>query len=299
MYGAGCGNLTHLYDLEDRGTYPIPNLHNTNIQQKINNVNTLTMINMHMNQHKHKFLISCSCLICGKATTVQSLEKHISAHINSNVVKSMCVHCQSPIYQYGKKFCNKSCAASHNNKSKVRSIESVTKTSESMKIVAASRKKAPPIEATCLICNTLFVKKPHSKTKLCSKRCVHAHISNVMKEKVKNGYNPNKHRGRHKRSYMETSFETWLNEVFPSISYDAEHPFRSTDLNKTFFTDFYFEDLKLAIELDGTQHKHTIEYDSIRDANILLEHGVYVYRISHKEYKSGIKIEQVKLILSM
>ena len=65
------------------------------------------------------------------------------------------------------------------------------------------------------------------------------------------------------------------------------------------FASFYFEDLKLSIELDGTQHNKTLEYDATRDANILFEHGVYIYRISHKEYKSGIKIDEVRNLLSM
>lgn len=247
----------------------------------------------------HKFLLACSCLICKVETTAQSLKKHIAGHTNSNIVKTECLYCGVNIYQNGKKFCNRSCSALYNNKLRIRSPESKLKISNIMKCIAAKKPPIPTIRANCVNCGSTFNKKHHSPVRLCSQTCVNANNSKIMKEKIKNGYNPNKHRGRHKRSYMETSFEEWLGVTFPNIKYEIEHPFKSNTLNKTFFTDFFFPDLCLAIELDGTQHNKTIEYDSIRDANILLEHSVYIYRISHKEYKSGVKIPEVINILSM
>lgn len=266
------------------------------ITQHIIEINTHMVNTLHT---KYKYLLECSCMICKRQITAQSLPNHLISHVRSNIIKTHCLHCDSPIYENGKKFCNRSCSASHNNKNKVRSQESKNKISEIMKKRALSTPSVAYIITNCEQCNKEFTKKRHTKVKLCSPQCIKIHNSNKMKEKIKNGYNPNKHRGRHKRSYMETSFETWLNNKFPSIVYVTEHPFKSTNLNKTFFTDFYFDDLKLAIELDGTQHEKTKDYDKSRDASILSEHGVYVYRISHQEYKSGIKIPEVETILSM
>ena len=44
-----------------------------------------------------------------------------------------------------------------------------------------------------------------------------------------------------------------------------EQPFPRLDIIKTYFGDFYFPSLYLLIELDGTQHLKTIEYDIERD----------------------------------
>ena len=41
------------------------------------------------------------------------------------------------------------------------------------------------------------------------------------------------------------------------------------EARKNYYPDFIFEDAKLIIELDGTQHKKTIELDAIRNENIL------------------------------
>jgi very-short-patch-repair endonuclease len=254
---------------------------------------------------KHKFILFCSCLLCQKTISSQNLKAHILAHESKLTIKNNCKMCHSPIYNNINKFCDRSCAASYNNRVTIQSEESKIKRSNTLMGNTNHRDKhgLPKhlriVVCTCIICSNTFT-QPANKTKTtCSDVCRKENHSKIMKEKIKNGYNPNKHRGRHKRSYMETSFEEWLTITFHDIKYETEHPFKSTTLNKTFFTDFFFTDLQLAIELDGTQHKKTVEYDAIRDANILYEHGVYVYRISHKEYTSGIKINEVSTILSM
>ena len=53
---------------------------------------------------------------------------------------------------------------------------------------------------------------------------------------------------------------------------------------KNYFADFIFEDKKLIIELDGTQHKKTVEQDAIRDAWFNSK-GYTVIRIPVEEFK--------------
>ena len=51
--------------------------------------------------------------------------------------------------------------------------------------------------------------------------------------------------------------------------------------------DFIFESKKLIIELDGTQHKKTVEQDAIRDKWFLTK-GYNVVRITIDEFKKKI-----------
>ena len=119
-----------------------------------------------------------------------------------------------------------------------------------------------------------------------------------MKQAISNGYDPKKNRGRGKKSYLEISFEKWLNTHFPSIEYIPEYPIKRQDMLKTYFGDFYFPSKNLIIELDGTQHNNTTEYDQGRDTYITETYGIQVFRISHKEYINQSKIDVVINMLS-
>lgn len=101
---------------------------------------------------------------------------------------------------------------------------------------------------------------------------------------------------RRKKSYMEKSFSDWLDSM--NVSYKTEEHFRNTDLNKSYFVDFLFEDKKIIIELDGTQHLKRKEHDKIRD-DFLNSIGYDVIRITHKEYVEKTKIDYIKRILGL
>lgn len=126
-------------------------------------------------------------------------------------------------------------------------------------------------------------------------RIVH---SQRMKEAIASGHDPKKNRGRGKKSYLEISFEKWLNTHFPNIEYIPEYPVKRHDMVKTYFGDFYFPSKNLIIELDGTQHNSTTEYDQDRDAYITNTYGIQIFRISHKEYINQSKIDTVINMLS-
>jgi very-short-patch-repair endonuclease len=108
------------------------------------------------------------------------------------------------------------------------------------------------------------------------------HLSKVRTEWLKNPLN-RKNLGRQKRSWMEITFESYLNENNIE-GWDTEIHFWNNEIRKNYFPDFIFESRKLIIELDGTQHRKTVEQDVIRD-RWFNEQGYKVIRITHTEFK--------------
>jgi very-short-patch-repair endonuclease len=107
-------------------------------------------------------------------------------------------------------------------------------------------------------------------------------LSKFRTEWLKNPLN-RKNLGRHKRSWMELTFESYLKEN-TITGWNSEVHFWNEELRKNYFPDFIFESKKLIIELDGTQHKKTIEKDAIRD-QWFESNGYRVIRITHSEFK--------------
>lgn len=109
-------------------------------------------------------------------------------------------------------------------------------------------------------------------------------LSAMMSERLRNP-EFRKNYGRGKPSHMEEYFASWLARN-GLLGWVAEKHFWNPEARKNYFVDFYFEDLKLAVELDGTQHRKTVEADSIRD-NWLSRQGNTVIRITYEEYRTG------------
>jgi very-short-patch-repair endonuclease len=99
---------------------------------------------------------------------------------------------------------------------------------------------------------------------------------------LKNSEN-RKNLGRHKRSWMEISFEGYL-KVNNITGWFTEVHFWNDELKKNYFPDFIFENKKLIIELDGTQHRKTVEQDTVRD-KWFVSKGYTVIRVAHSEFK--------------
>lgn len=108
------------------------------------------------------------------------------------------------------------------------------------------------------------------------------YLSKFRTEWLKNPLN-RKNLGRHKRSWMELTFENYLKEN-KIIGWDTEVHFWNDELRKNYFPDFIFEERKLIIELDGTQHRKTVEQDAVRD-QWFLKKGYQVVRIDVEEFK--------------
>lgn len=92
-----------------------------------------------------------------------------------------------------------------------------------------------------------------------------------------------KNLGRHKKSWLEVTFETYLIEN-NITGWETEVHFWCEEFRKNYYPDFVFENKKLIIELDGTQHRKTANQDSIRD-DWFKKVGYKVIRITIEEFK--------------
>lgn len=74
-----------------------------------------------------------------------------------------------------------------------------------------------------------------------------------------------------------------------NVKYIHNHPVSKRDLglddNYNYFLDFYIEDKKIDLEIDGNQHKRRKEHDEERD-ELLSKNGYIVYRIQWKSINS-------------
>ena len=199
-----------------------------------------------------------------------------------------------------KKNCSRKCA-----NFRVRTEESKQKTSLTMKtseVVREARKiiskkltkhgRFIKVERECVVCKKKFI----GTRKTCSKECQKKLMSVFMSErlsKVENRLNY----GRQKRSYLEMSFEEWLKKNNIK-DYEVEKHFYNKELKKNYFTDFVFQDKKLIVELDGTQHLKTIIQDEERDEYITKNFGYRIIRVSYKEYINKNKEQLLLKLLS-
>lgn len=276
----------------------------------------------------------CSCVVCQKLISQRGIHSHYLANhgteeqqrkqksgIGHGAYKSVtaqhskkikmvelyksnpnyCTHCNNEL-EYPKrknKFCSSVCAASHNNKLRpTRTSASKLKTSVSLKSRTAPFTRVK--FCSCEVCGNSFMWNSVTKgsNRFCSSVCQNTHISVVVSNRLKNPiYRKTHNYGRGKRSWMETSFETWLNENNVS-SFSTETHFWNHETNKNIFVDFLFEDLKLIIELDGTQHRNTVEKDRIRD-KFLTSVGYNVVRISYNDYKKQTRLDEIKQLVGI
>lgn len=107
-------------------------------------------------------------------------------------------------------------------------------------------------------------------------------IANARTEWLKKSEN-RKNLGRHNKSWMELTFENYLN-INNITEWISEQHFWSEELSKNFYPDFIFENKKLIIELDGTQHRKSAEHDRIRD-EWFTSKGYTVIRVTIEEFK--------------
>lgn len=238
-------------------------------------------------KHKKFCNLSCSTKNKNKVSKENRIEKYFQNPIR-------CITC-SIVLPYEKrinKFCSKSCGAIYSNSKKDYTKFKSGPKKGSNYVRSNSQHQFTKIRQ-CIICN-----KFHPNIgQTCSIECKKKLLSIKIKHRIHNGWNPNSNRGRHKKSYLEISFEKWLKDNYPNINYTTEQPFKRLDEIKTYFADFYFPTLSLIIELDGTQHNNTVEYDQNRDEYIKSVYNINIVRITHTEYKNKTKLELVKNLL--
>ena len=255
----------------------------------------------------------CSCIECKKMFTIGGIDQHFHLmhtemgikerakfHYQANQQKAdriaqynqnpaLCQQCAAAM-EYRKrknKFCSSSCAASYNNllhspESRKQQAKTLLKTLENLGPTAKKEPNCCKV-SFCLICKNVI---PNKHRKTCSVLCCRKLSGQSMSNRLKDP-NFRKNYGRQKRSYLEESFSKWLEAN--DVPYEYEIQFKNHELNKYYYADFVFRDLKLIIELDGTQHRKTVEQDRIRDEYIHREYGYTVYRVTHKEYQAKSK----------
>tara|TARA_B100000767_G_C19678043_1_gene498260 strand:+ start:203 stop:1150 length:948 start_codon:yes stop_codon:yes gene_type:complete len=159
----------------------------------------------------------------------------------------------------------------------------------------------------CIICNIEFkLWKTKSglltKSETCSDECRHKLKSNNSKEVQLRLIEDGKHKGwvsRNIMSYPERFFKKVLELNGFKNKFTINHPVKKKDLgidcNSNYFLDFYFDDIKFDLEIDGKQHniKERKESDDIRD-NLLKENGYTIYRIKWKSINNDIGKKYMK-----
>lgn len=165
---------------------------------------------------------------------------------------SSCVFCNNQIVKKSwekKVFCNRSCSAAYNNKLRIRSVESKSKTSQKLKEYNSKNPK-PVITRTrkCVICSNEFVYK-HSGRRACNSECsTKLKTINARKGGIATSSLPFHIRCR---SRNEKYFADLIHQRFPQ-----------TITNKRIFdgydADIIIQDLKIAIHWNGPFHYRII-----------------------------------------
>ena len=204
----------------------------------------------------------------------------------------ICKNCSEPL-PYNKRyntFCNSSCAGIYNNKN--RDTGYITKEfRENAREKALSEKHKKDI--FCPVCNKPLTRQQKwRKRTYCSNKCRASCISEETNEKIRQNKLESVRNGTHKgwTSRNVISYpEKFFIEVLKNNKLEYKQNFviskRDLGLNdvSNYFLDFYFEDKKIDLEIDGKQHsyKDRKEKDIVRD-KLLEDVGIKVYRIKWK-----------------
>lgn len=206
-----------------------------------------------------------------------------------------CLQCGKIIIKYGKKFCSRSCSISYNNIKRKLTLKTKKKISQSLKKFNSNKitnSNASGITTRiCEICGKIFnikrTKSNHlSRKKCCSDICSKKLRSIKAKISINKIIKDGKHKGWIKRnitSYPEKFFINVLNNN--NIKYRHNYPVQKKELglNSTYsyFLDFFIENKKIDLEIDGKQHERRKKNDKYRD-KLLKKNGYVVYRIRWK-----------------
>jgi very-short-patch-repair endonuclease len=143
----------------------------------------------------------------------------------------------------------------------------------------AKNKKGLIFYKTCgsKICVNLAKKRKHTEE---TKEKIRKKVCEYIKNKC-NGETPWSRKRKGQASYLENWFRDKVilkNELQMKYDIISEYPFYP------YFLDFAFLNIHLAVELDGTQHKKSIERDNKRN-EFLIKNNWLVYRIPWEKVK--------------
>lgn len=284
------------------------------------------------NNNKHKYYKTVPCDFCGKefdklisqieATNANYCSHSCAAKVNNSkrirteesrkktsdslrkiprkekVTQAVCNVCESVYFtnKSNSKYCSEDCRKlakrGLNKESKLRRITEKLSKKPNPNLYSYIRFK------TCKECSQVFyiTSRKQINTKFCSKDCRSKNQSRSQSERISKAENRT-NLGRHKKSYPETCMIDWLDKN--QVVYEFESSIKNHELNKTYFPDFLFRDLSLIIELDGTQHRKTVEKDKIRDEYIERVYGIKVVRYWCKDFLKGIHYDEICKLLGI
>lgn len=239
-------------------------------------------------------------------------EKRIKEYYDNPIV---CKNCEKPI-PYNKKswatFCDNSCAAIYNNKNRDYSYltEEYKQKVREKTLNIIKKKKGEnyqfvhtkyDFDKNCYVCNKPLTpeqirrknnRKTFNKKSYCSNKCRASCVSEETKDKIRQKRLESIKNGTHKGwtsrniiSYPEKFFIEVLKNN--NLNYKQNFVINKRDLGlndiSNYFLDFYFEDIKIDLEIDGKQHNYNDrkEKDVLRD-ELLNNIGIKVYRIKWK-----------------
>jgi very-short-patch-repair endonuclease len=248
--------------------------------------------------------ILCSCGTCKKQITTANIAAHHHKCTqllfppkprNFNKPINYCLNCGKETTN--PKLCSRTCNGNINNNRRHSEETKAKIQASTIKNNKTKRKYLggthPPKPNACVVCGEFVLFR-----KTCSHTCFIKLKSAQQSHRLKTDPIYRSKLGTANRSYMETSFESWLKSNYPSLDFQIQHPIRNNKQQGYFYIDFFIPSLNLGIELDGTQHIKNKKHDIDRDSFILQQHKIYIFRITASEYYKKAKIEIVKTILS-
>jgi very-short-patch-repair endonuclease len=220
---------------------------------------------------KKYFSFQKSCLICNNIFTCKPSKKG---------EQQTCSKKCSNIFSSSKRMTEKT-------KEKIK--KSLSNYNLNRKTIGINTIKNLKITRLCPVCEKEYIPSA-IKVKTCSISCgnklkctpeYRKKLSDLQKKRVKEG----RHNGwstRNVASYPEKYFQKKLSAL--GFNYKFNYPIKKKDLGVNescnYFLDFYFEDKKLDLEIDGKQHFYPdrVESDKVRD-DLLNKYGIKVFRI--------------------
>ena len=226
-------------------------------------------------------VLYCSKDCVAKAKTQETIKVNCT-HCDKEVIKT-----KSDLGRSTNYFCSHSCSAIFNNKLRTKNEK------EELEVKKKSYTKRDGLFVrTCVTCSTEFLHKRNYK-KTCSADCLRKAYQQVHIDHphvINNRSNP--------ESYLESSFKDYILNTLNIRKEDfiQEKRWIMSD-SKLYISDFYFPSLNLIVELDGKQHELTREEDYNRDNQILREFNSNTLRITHKEWITKERNEELTKLL--
>ena len=224
-------------------------------------------------------------------------------------IEKICPVCKSTFHvnENSKKItCSVGCSNTYFRSNKSEEVKE--KISQSLrKYISCNQENTDYIQNTkhriCNFCGKEFERKrlvnnTLSQSKLCSDDCAKKSASEKLSKSIRSRIENGQHKGWQSRkviSYPEKFFIEVLKNN--NLGYEFNYPINKrhilgVDEPYNYFIDFYFPDEKIALEIDGSQHKYRKEHDILRDQR-LSKVGIKVYRIKWKSINTDYGKEYI------